>query len=155
MASISAALDSSRFRLLNELLYTQPSGESHTYFADRHHEMQVYHDGFSTQTNKWPFQPIKVVQEFIEKNKDKLKDKYLIDLGCGEGKLEENLRENHIFKIIKSYDLVSLKPHIIARDIRSLPEKDSTVDVAVFCLSLMGTNYIEFLYEANRYLIAY
>lgn len=60
------------------------------------------------------------------------------------------LRKAKIFKEIKSYDLVALSPHVIEKDIKSLPEKNGTVDLAVFCLSLMGTNYIEFLTEANR-----
>lgn len=74
----------------------------------------------------------------------------LLDLGCGEGSLELELRKQAVFSDIKSYDLVALKPHVSARDIKSLPEKSGSVDVAVFCLSLMGTNYLEFLAEANR-----
>ena len=74
MSGITAALDSSRFRLLNELLYTQPSEDSLSYFAGRQNEMKVYHDGFALQTTKWPYQPIKVVQAFIEKNAQKFKD---------------------------------------------------------------------------------
>uniref|UniRef100_A0A672LXL5 Ribosomal RNA-processing protein 8 n=1 Tax=Sinocyclocheilus grahami TaxID=75366 RepID=A0A672LXL5_SINGR len=33
-----------------------------------------------------------------------------------------------------------------------VPLRDSTVDIAVFCLSLMGTNLGDFLAEANRVL---
>ena len=33
-----------------------------------------------------------------------------------------------------------------------VPLKDSTVDIAVFCLSLMGTNLSSYLREANRVL---
>lgn len=65
------------------------------------------------------------------------------------------LRKKEIFREIKSYDLVALKPHIIERDIKSLPESNNSVDAAVFCLSLMGTNYVEFLIEANRYIGCY
>uniref|UniRef100_A0A8C2JNR7 Ribosomal RNA-processing protein 8 n=1 Tax=Cyprinus carpio TaxID=7962 RepID=A0A8C2JNR7_CYPCA len=34
-----------------------------------------------------------------------------------------------------------------------VPLRDSTVDIAVFCLSLMGTNLGDFLAEANRVLV--
>lgn len=74
----------------------------------------------------------------------------MVDLGCGEGKLELELRKKAIFGDIKSYDLVSLAPHVIQRDIKALAEENCSVDVAVFCLSLMGTNYLEFLLEAGR-----
>ena len=40
--------------------------------------------------------------------------------------------------------------HIIQTDIADVPVEDETVDVGVFCLSLMGTNFPDFLVEANR-----
>ena len=35
---------------------------------------------------------------------------------------------------------------------KNVPLKDETCDIAVFCLSLMGTNLAQFLLEANRIL---
>lgn len=55
-------------------------------------------------------------------------------------------------KRIRSYDLVACKPHVIVADIAHLPLKSNTQDIAVFCLSLMGTNYIDFILEAHRIL---
>ena len=74
----------------------------------------------------------------------------MIDLGCGEGKLEELLKSSKIFESIQSFDLVSTKPFIKEADIKNLPLEDESVDVAIFCLSLMGTNYIDFILEAIR-----
>ena len=84
-------------------------------------------------------------------------DKFIIDLGCGEGKLASafyNHKEKkyNIFKKFFSYDLVSTKPFIKVCDISKLPLKNNSVDTAVFCLSLMGTNFGMFLQEANRVL---
>ena len=76
----------------------------------------------------------------------------LIDLGCGEGILETELSKKNILKEITSYDLVSTKEHVKACDIKKLPHKSGSIDIAVFCLSLMGTNYLEFLTEAIRVL---
>lgn len=76
----------------------------------------------------------------------------IIDLGCGEGILEELLSSLKIFESIESYDLVSTKSHIKVADIKSLPLEDKSIDLAVFCLSLMGTNYLEFIVEALRVL---
>ena len=76
----------------------------------------------------------------------------LIDLGCGEGLLEIELTKLKILKESSSYDLISTKEHIKACDIRKLPHKSNSVDIAVFCLSLMGTNYLEFITEAMRVL---
>ena len=49
---------------------------------------------------------------------------------------------------MKSYDLVAVKPFIISCDIAKLPLENNSVDAAVFCLSLMGLNYLDFLTEA-------
>jgi ribosomal RNA-processing protein 8 len=53
---------------------------------------------------------------------------------------------------VRSYDLIATKPCVIVADIAHLPLKSNTQDYAVFCLSLMGTNYIEFILEADRVL---
>jgi ribosomal RNA-processing protein 8 len=53
---------------------------------------------------------------------------------------------------VHSFDLISNNKIVIACDIRSVPLKSDSVDIVVFCLSLMGTNYLEFIAEANRIL---
>ena len=42
--------------------------------------------------------------------------------------------------------------HIIQTDIAHVPLEKQILDVGVFCLSLMGTNFPDFLLEANRVL---
>ena len=43
-----------------------------------------------------------------------------------------------------------MKPYIITADIKKLPLSKNSADIAIFCLALMGLNYIEFLIEASR-----
>ena len=45
-----------------------------------------------------------------------------------------------------------MKPFITEADISNLPLKNESVDLCVFCLSLMGTNYTRFIQEAYRVL---
>lgn len=52
-----------------------------------------------------------------------------------------------------SFDLVSPNPRVTACDMANVPIKDASVHVAVFCLSLMGTNLADFLREAHRVLV--
>ena len=81
-----------------------------------------------------------------------------MDLGCGEGELAERLAVDDTltkfrhFSTVHSYDLVALKKHITVCDIAKLTLGDSTVGCAVFCLSLMGSNYWQFVAEAVRVL---
>lgn len=53
---------------------------------------------------------------------------------------------------MKSFDLVGLKPFIIETDISNIPMDDCSCDVAIFSLSLMGINYLDYLGEAFRVL---
>lgn len=54
---------------------------------------------------------------------------------------------------VHSFDLVSPNPLVTACDMAHVPIKDASVHVAVFCLSLMGTNLADFLREAHRVLV--
>jgi ribosomal RNA-processing protein 8 len=96
-----------------------------------------------------------VILGYIEKNRGKFEGGILADLGCGLGELAEKFfGENgklDLFKKIYSYDLKSTKPWIEEVDIADLGFGDGEIQTAVFCLSLMGPNYLDFLKEATRY----
>lgn len=76
------------------------------------------------------------------------------DLGCGDAMLGKDIaRVGARMKIkVLSFDLYSQNPHVIKADISKLPLKDGEVNVAIFCLALMGTNWVEFIEEAWRVL---
>jgi ribosomal RNA-processing protein 8 len=102
---------------------------------------------------KWPHKPIQLIFDYLRDNAESIPGSCLIDLGCGEGKLELMLKEANLFDDVHSYDFLATGgEHIQQCDIKNLPLKNGTVDVAVFCLSLMGVNWVEFVAEANRVL---
>ncbi|KAF1945049.1 hypothetical protein EJ02DRAFT_451886 [Clathrospora elynae] len=82
----------------------------------------------------------------------------IADLGCGTASLSYRLQAQlkplnltfHSFDLSKptgpSANLVTVA------DISALPLPDNTVDVAIFCLALMGTNWLDFIDEAYRIL---
>ena len=80
----------------------------------------------------------------------------IADLGCGDAKLGAALAASRGLKKLRlevhSYDLHSTSPHVTRADIADLPRADGSVDVAVFCLALMGTNWLDFVEEAYRVL---
>lgn len=69
------------------------------------------------------------------------------DFGCGEARLAESISQK-----CYSFDLVAANNRVIACNMAHTPLAADSVDVAVFCLSLMGTNLKDFLLEANRVL---
>jgi len=72
-------------------------------------------------------------------------------MGCGEAFLAQELTKNNLNKIY-SFDLVEYNEHITKCDIANTPLNNSEVDICVFCLSLMGNNFIDFVKEARRIL---
>lgn len=71
----------------------------------------------------------------------------IADFGCGEAKLAESVPNQ-----VHSFDLVALNPRVQVCDMSKTPLTNESVDVVVFCLSLMGTNLQDYLIEANRVL---
>jgi ribosomal RNA-processing protein 8 len=80
----------------------------------------------------------------------------IADLGCGDAALSHSLTTtNEISSLnlkIHSFDLHSPNKLITKADISNLPLEDGSCDVAIFCLALMGTNWISFIEEAYRIL---
>ena len=76
------------------------------------------------------------------------------DLGCGDASLAEKAKTlpKGTKVLVDSYDLQSSNPQVIKADIANLPAKADSVNVAVLCLALMGTNWVEFIEEAFRIL---
>lgn len=82
----------------------------------------------------------------------------IADLGCGTASLSYRLQSQlkPLNLTLHSFDLS--KPSgpsaslVTVADISNLPLADNSVDVAVFCLALMGTNWLDFIDEAYRVL---
>ena len=141
---MSKRLSGARFRWLNEKLYTSTGKEALELFTEDPHLFSVYHDGFMEQVSKWPLNPLDVVIDYIQSLPKSL---IIADFGCGNARLAQNVPN-----IVYSFDLVSVNSHVTACDMSNVPLKDSTVDMCVFCLSLMNTNIIDFVLEAKRVL---
>jgi ribosomal RNA-processing protein 8 len=145
--SMLAKLQGGQFRYLNEKLYTQESELSFNEFQKDPSLFNAYHEGYRAQVLSWPVNPLSLIIQEVKKLSSSL---VIADFGCGEAKLSESV-QNKVF----SFDLVSPSPNpnnIIACDIRKVPLENESVDISVFCLSLMGVNYQEFLIEATRVL---
>lgn len=178
--SMRQKLLSARFRHLNETLYTNPSTQALELFSTNPELFAEYHAGFSQQVKEsWPSNPVDSYIQAIktrgatrprpkQQHKSKAGNRTattseplprrpngsctIADLGCGDAQLAKALNpflKTSNLKIL-SFDLHESDPLITKADISSLPVEDGSVDVAIFCLSLMGTNWISFVEEAWR-----
>lgn len=142
-----AKLSGSQFRHINEKLYTTHSNEALTLFTQQPSLFTDYHEGFRHQVQSWPTNPIDM---FISRLAKADKKCVVADLGCGDAALARAFKGNKKVKV-HSYDLVKVNELVEVADMSAVPLVDGGVDVAVFCLSLMGTNFLSFIREACRY----
>lgn len=174
-------LISARFRHLNETLYTSPSSQALELFHSNPELFSEYHAGFSRQVREWPSNPVdgyvrtikaraavrpaSKKQPRVDGNRGLVDAVFplprrpnglctIADLGCGDAHLAHTVVPSAKRLGLKflSYDLHTTDPLVTKADISALPQEDGTVDVAIFCLSLMGTNWISFVEEAWRVL---
>lgn len=180
-ASMRQKLISARFRHLNEALYTKPSRHSLELFQQNPEMFHEYHEGFRRQVEVWPENPVNGYVVDITQRGRQRRDKRglprtessgevtstqlsplprtdgrctIADLGCGDAGLATQLQKD-LKKLnlkIHSFDLQSPSHHVTKADIANLPLEDGSVDIAIFCLALMGTNWIDFIEEAFRIL---
>ncbi|KXS12499.1 hypothetical protein M427DRAFT_114003 [Gonapodya prolifera JEL478] len=168
------SLAAAQFRFLNEKLYTTTSDAAWAMFQkdseDGRAMWESYHRGFRSQVEVWPVNPLDIIIQSLKSEylKGGGKDLAVVDLGCGEAKLAQELTKGSlpasrgspaVGKVgentvkVWSFDLCEdSQGWVTACDIKKVPLLSSSVDVAVFCLSLMGTNYIDFVKEATRLL---
>jgi len=137
-------LKGARFRFINEALYTKTGEESDQMFTNDPETFRVYHEGYELQKRTWPVDPLDVL---ILQLKKLPKDKIIADMGCGSARLAESIAQT-----VHSFDLIAVNERVTACDMSQTPLEDDSVDICLFCLSLMGTNLSEFLIEANRIL---
>jgi len=137
-------LSEGKFRWINEQLYTTTGSKALEMFQEHPQLFDEYHDGFRSVVESWPVNPVDVILLYL---KQKSKEIIVADLGCGEGKIGSEAPNK-----VLSFDLVAKHDKVIVCDIAKLPIPDSFFDIVIFCLSLMGTNYVEFLREAHRVL---
>lgn len=130
--------------MINEKLYTCSGDEALNYFKEDPSLFNMYHTGYQEQMSRWPEQPVNIIMKWL---KDRNSSLVVADFGCGDARLAKGVK-NKVFSI----DLVSKDPSVIACDMSNTPLESSSIDVAVFCLSLMGTNFPNYLQEANRVL---
>ncbi|KNC84953.1 hypothetical protein SARC_02844 [Sphaeroforma arctica JP610] len=139
-----AKLDGAKFRWLNEQLYTMHSDKAVEMMKDSPDLYELYHKGFRNQVKTWPSNPVNVLIKYIRTLPT---NSVIGDFGCGDAALAAAVSRKYK---VHSFDLVAANDSVTACDIAHVPLKAKTLDVAVYSLALMGTNYRDFLREAHR-----
>jgi len=144
-------LKSARFRYLNEQFYSSTSQDALQFFVKDPDAFKAYHNGYMQQVIRWPVKPLDIIIKQITPTLKKSKNSspvVVADFGCGDAKLAQAFPDIKIH----SFDLVAVNQYVTAGDMAHTNLANGSVDIVVFCLSLMGTNLQSFVKEANRVL---
>ncbi|XP_077272176.1 uncharacterized protein LOC143902865 [Temnothorax americanus] len=137
-------LRASRFRFINEILYSNDSSQSKNYFKTDPDAFMAYHAGYKQQLEQWAVNPLDVIISSIKKLST---DNVIADFGCGEARLAASVPHK-----VHSFDFIALNDRVKACDMAHTPLLMNSVHVVVFCLSLMGSNLNDYIIEASRIL---
>jgi hypothetical protein len=144
-ATLEKKLAGAKFRMINEQLYTKTGAQAKAMFDKNPELFREYHDGFRSSIEQWPFDPVSNLVQWLKK---KPKSLVVADFGCGEARIAQESKQT----AIHSFDLVAMNDRVTVCDIAHVPLDDSTLDIGIFSLSLMGTNFLDYLKEAYRVL---
>lgn len=131
------------FTRINNRWYASSSHKTHARLEANAEEWAHYHTLYREARQSWPIVPYEEEIRWLEQ-----RDPLVVgDFGCGEAIIAERVGPKHD---VRSFDHVAVNPNVTACDIAAVPLDDKALDVAVFCLSLMGTNFTDYLREAHR-----
>ncbi len=127
--------------MMNARLNTAYSRTTHDRLQQQPEEWYLYHTLYREARQTWSEIPYEKIAASLKRRPDWI----IGDFGCGEAQLA-TLLPNKVY----SFDHVAINDSVIACDMTRTPLDDSTLDVVVFSLSLMGLNYADCLKEAHR-----
>lgn len=126
---------------MNKKWNTSNSKTTHDRLKEDKSEWFKYHKLYSDARKNWTEIPYKVIANII-----KARPEWIVgDFGCGE-----NLLSKEIPNKVLSFDHVAIDETVTVCDLTNIPIENAILDVVVFSLSLMGTNYKEYFKEAHR-----
>ena len=109
-------------------------------------EWEYYHTLYREKRKEWSEIPYIEIAKKIKERPEWV----VADMGCGENLLSKELTNQ-----VHAFDYVAIDKNVTACDMSSVPLNSQEVDAVVFCLSLMGSNYLDYLKEAFRIIKPY
>lgn len=133
------------FGKMNNLWYASDSAKTHARLTQNPEEWAHYHTMYRKLRETWPVVPFQ--EEIRWLSEDERKRQVVGDFGCGEALIAAAVGERHA---VHSFDHVAINSMVTACDLAKVPLGNGVLDLAIFSLSLMGSNFTEYLREARR-----
>ena len=131
------------FTRINNRWYAANSQATHARLEVNAEEWAHYHTLYREARQSWPVVPFEEEIRWLA-----ARDQMIVgDFGCGEALLAARVGDKHD---VRSFDHVAVNPTVTACDLAAVPLGDGELDAAIFCLSLMGANFVDYLREGHR-----
>ena len=132
------------FNKTNRLWNNTSSHKTHMRLVSDPQEWELYHSDLLEKRKTWQVDPLSEVIKFCRERKGSI----FADFGCGTGDLAKEISEE---SEIYSFDHIAINSSVIECDIgQGVFLEDESIDFAIFSLSLMGSNWRDYLKEARR-----
>jgi superfamily II DNA or RNA helicase len=129
------------FSKMNHQLNSSSSATTNKKFQQHPEDWEYYHSMYREARKEWAIVPYKEAAKWC-----KARPHLVVgDFGCGEALLAQEIENK-----VHSFDHVAVNEDVTSCDIAHVPLDDDSLDAAIFSLSLMGTNYIDYIKEAHR-----
>ncbi len=129
------------FSKMNRMMNQSRSKTTAEKFKENPELFEHYHRLYREARGSWELIPFDYYIELFKERPHAV----IGDFGCGEAKLAQNLSNT-----VYSFDHVPLNDHVQVSDISNVPLEEGCLDAVVFSLSLMGSNFKDYLKEAFR-----
>jgi superfamily II DNA or RNA helicase len=137
---------------LHKKYKTMNSANLHKHFQDNRQDWDNYHKIAEENEKTFPDGEIpyqRIIQE-LEKIQTK-RTKVVADMGCGTARVYQALKKDKRFQFI-NMDHVAIDKHVKSVDIKNTDLEEGSVDVAILCLAMWGSNCEDYIKEAHRIL---
>lgn len=135
------------FTAMNNRWYLSNSSKTHERLQENPEEWAHYHTMYRELRESWPVIPYE--EEIRWLSEDGRDITVVGDFGCGEAVISKRLKDKYQFF---NLDHVAIDESVLVCDLADVPLADETLQLAIFCLSLMGANCTEYVREAHRML---
>lgn len=126
---------------MNSQINHASSSQTHKHFLAHSKEWGCYHSVYREDRKSWPVVPYEEAIKWFKTRPHMV----IGDFGCGEALLAANIENK-----ISSFDHVAINENVTTCGMCHTALDDACLDAAVFSLSLMGLNFIDYLKEAHH-----
>ena len=142
----------SEISILHQKYKTMNSQTLHKHFKENPQDWIEYHKIAKENDKTFPIDeiPRNKVIKYLENLKGG-KPKVVVDLGCGFAEINQHFKDNERFKFT-NFDHYSANEFVTVKDIKNTGLPDYSVDIAIGCMSMWGSNCNDYIDEVHRIL---